>query len=110
MSDAVRRVLVVFVDALGPAQLERFNDRLAFLPHRRTLRGILGYSSGALPTILTGAPPSIHGRMCLFARNAEEDEGILAPLSMLGLLPRALHERRWVRRLAASMLKKQQGL
>ena len=110
MSDVARRVLVVFVDALGPAQLERFDDRLAFLPHRRTLRGILGYSSGALPTILTGAPPSIHGRMCLFARNAEEGEGILAPLSMLGLLPRALHERHWVRRLAASMLKKHRGL
>jgi Type I phosphodiesterase / nucleotide pyrophosphatase len=106
MSDLSCRILVVFVDALGPAQLDRFGDRLGFLPRRRTLRGILGYSSGALPTILTGAPPSIHGRMCLFSRNAEEEGGILSPLSILGILPRTIHERQSVRRLAALGLAK----
>ena len=110
MSDITRRILVVFVDALGPAQLERLGDELAFLPHRRTLRGILGYSSGALPTILTGAPPSIHGRMCLFSRHNDEDAGVLSPLSILGLLPRVIHERNMVRRTAASILAKHEGL
>ncbi|HRI62641.1 MAG TPA: alkaline phosphatase family protein [Polyangium sp.] len=104
MSDASCRILVVFVDALGPAQLDRFDKHLDFLPYRRALRGILGYSSGALPTILTGAPPSIHGRMCLFSRNADDDGGVLAPLSVLGLLPRLIHERNIVRRLAASWI------
>jgi len=106
MSDVSRRLLVVFVDALGPAQFQRFGDRLWFLPHQRTLRGILGYSSGALPTLLTGAPPSIHGRMCLFSRNDGESMGVLAPLSILGLLPRIIHERAWIRRRAASWLTK----
>jgi len=110
MSDSARRLLIVFVDAMGPAQLQRFHEQLAFLPHRRTLRGILGYSSGALPTILTGAPPSVHGRMCLFSRNVDESESILSPLSMLGLLPRAIHERNAVRRIAASLLAKHCGL
>jgi hypothetical protein len=110
MSDAARRLLIVFVDAMGPAQLQRFQEQLAFLPHRRTLRGILGYSSGALPTILTGAPPSVHGRMCLFSRNEDESDSILSPLSMLGLLPRAIHERNAVRRMAASLLAKHSGL
>src|SRR5262249_32359471 len=40
-----RRVLVVFVDAFGPAQLERFGALLPSLPHRRALAGVLGYSS-----------------------------------------------------------------
>lgn len=111
MSDVTRRILVVFVEALGPAQLERLGDELAFLPHRRTLRGILGYSSGTLPTILTGVPPSIHGRMCLFSRhNDDEDAGVLSPLSILGILPRVIHERNLIRRTAASLFAKHAGL
>lgn len=110
MSDVSRRLLVVFVDALGPAQFQRFGDRLWFLPYQRTLRGVLGYSSGALPTILTGTPPSIHGRMCLFSRHQDDSLGILSPLSILGFLPRILHERQWVRRRAASWLCKHSGI
>lgn len=96
-----RRILVVFVDALGPTQLNRAGDTLAFLPHRRALRGILGYSSGALPTILTGSPPSVHGRMCLFSIRREGEASILSPLTWLHLLPRAVHERGAVRRYLA---------
>lgn len=110
MSDAERRILIVFVDALGPAQLERFDKQLTYLAHQRALRGILGYSSGALPTILTGAPPSIHGRMCLFSRSVDEGRGVLSPLSTLGLLPRFVHERKSIRRLAASWLVKQSNI
>lgn len=106
MSDVSRRLLIIFVDALGPAQFRRFGDRLWFLSHQRTLRGILGYSSGALPTILTGAPPSIHGRMCFFSRHDDESSSLLAPLSILGFLPRILHERQWVRRRAAQWFAK----
>lgn len=110
MSDISRRTLVVFVDALGPAQFRRFGGRFDFLPHFRTLRGILGYSSGALPTILTGTPPAIHGRMCLFSRHQDDSDGVLAPLSMLGFLPRLVHERNWIRRWAADWIKKQSGV
>lgn len=110
MSDISCRVLVVFVDALGPAQLERFGDRMAFLHHHRALRGILGYSAGALPTILTGAAPSVHGRMCLFSRRNANGDDVLSPLSLLGLLPRALHERDLVRRTAAAWLARHSGL
>ncbi|WP_375770455.1 alkaline phosphatase family protein [Archangium gephyra] len=103
-----RRVLVVFVDALGPSQLEAAGG-LGGLPYRGRLRGILGYSCGALPTLLTGVPPARHGRMCLFAR-ATDGDGVLAPLACLGFLPRVLHERSRVRRLAAWMLARRAGL
>jgi len=98
---SLARVLVVFVDALGPDQVELLGDGVRDLTHRSKLRGVLGYSTGALPTILTGVSPATHGRMCTF-RRSETDQSSLAPLALLGLLPRLLHERgrlrRWVAR------------
>jgi len=71
-------LLVVFVDALGPAQAPLLDGPSVGVGHVASLRGVLGYSSGAIPTILTGAPPSRHGRMCLFAR--AQNDSPLAPL------------------------------
>lgn len=102
------RVLVVFVDAFGPEQLERFS--LPSLPHTRPLRGILGFSSGALATVLTGAMPEVHGRMCLFTARQPDVSGILEPLRWLGLLPRIVHERTRVRALVAKALARTAGL
>jgi hypothetical protein len=109
VSDGKHRVLVVFVDALGPRQLDRFGGALASFPHRRALRGVLGYSSGALATVLTGSSPSVHGRMCLFAR-AEAETSPLRPLTALGLLPRLVHERGRLRRMVAKLYAQIHGL
>jgi len=49
------------MDALGWAVAEPHGFLRRLLPHRRPLRTTLGYSSGAIPTILTGEPPSTHG-------------------------------------------------
>ena len=62
-----KRGLAVFIDALGPRQLERFPAPPSWLPHRAALQSTLGFSSGALATWLTGVAPDVHGRMCLFA-------------------------------------------
>lgn len=106
MADPGNKVLVVFIDAFGPEQLNRFGERLGFLPHRKSLEGILGYSSGALPTILTGEAPSEHGRMCLFSAREQGETSILRPLKWLGLLPKIVHERGRVRQAAERVLKK----
>jgi hypothetical protein len=105
-----RKVLVAFVDALGPDQLAAAGDRFDFAPHRRALDGVLGYSSGALATILTGAHPEAHGRMCLFTRREPGAASPLDGLGWLGLLPRLVHERERVRRLAASLVARRHGL
>jgi hypothetical protein len=110
MQTANKKVLVVFVDALGPAQLERFASKLSALPERRALSGVLGYSSGALATILTGVPPAAHGRMCLFTASPPGQTSILRPLSWLGLLPKVLHERAAVRRLVGRAFAFVEGL
>lgn len=103
-------VLVAFVDALGPDQLAAMGNAVSFAPHRRSLGGILGYSCGALPTILTGTPPSRHGRMCLFSRRSAESSAPLSPLVWLGLLPRILHERAPFRRALARLVTAASGL
>ncbi len=104
------RVMVVFVDALGPEQLARIGGVLPSLPHRKALRGVMGFSSGALATVLTGAPPAAHGRMCLFTQRAPDASGLLEPLRWVGLLPRIVHERTRVRGILARMLQKSAGL
>lgn len=100
------KVLIVFIDAFGPEQLTRFDEFFSFLPYKKTLHGILGYSSGALPTILTGRTPDAHGRMCLFSARKDGETSILRPMKWLGLLPKVVHERSRVRRVAEKILKK----
>src|SRR5438309_10944158 len=58
--------IFVLIDALG----WRYVDGTPFLEeeleYRKPLRTILGFSSGAIPTILTGVPPAQNGHWNLF--------------------------------------------
>ncbi|MFW5921153.1 MAG: alkaline phosphatase family protein, partial [Polyangiales bacterium] len=110
MSESGDRLLVAFVDALGPAQLESLATRLPWLTQRRGVDGVFGYSSGALATVLTGAPPMAHGRMCLFTQRPPEADSVLEPMRWLGLLPRVVHERGRLRRAAARWIAAREGL
>ncbi len=58
--------IYVLIDALGWACLEKQNFLPDLLPFRQPLRTILGFSSGAIPTILTGEPPARNGHWNLF--------------------------------------------
>ncbi len=63
-------MVVLLVDALGWELARRAPDLAPSLPHRRRLDTILGFSSGALPTIFTGRPPAEHGRWLMYRRAA----------------------------------------
>jgi hypothetical protein len=65
---AARRPLHLFVliDALGWSYIEGRSFLNDMLPYRRPLRTVLGFSSGAIPTILTGAWPAQNGHWNLF--------------------------------------------
>jgi Type I phosphodiesterase / nucleotide pyrophosphatase len=56
----------VLIDALGWKYLEGRNFLADLLPYRRPLRTVLGYSCGAIPTILTGVSPAVTGHWNLF--------------------------------------------
>ncbi len=55
----------VLMDALGWPVAETHAFLSDLLPYRRPLRTILGFSSGAIPSILTGLAPDRHGRWTL---------------------------------------------
>ena len=63
-----RRLAVLLVDALGWELAARTPGFAAMLPHRRRLETILGFSSGALPTLFTGRLPCEHGRWLMYRR------------------------------------------
>src|SRR5947209_20199809 len=50
--------LFVLIDALGWEVLKDHPFLDDILPHRQPLRTVLGFSSGAIPTILTGKTPA----------------------------------------------------
>jgi predicted AlkP superfamily pyrophosphatase or phosphodiesterase len=61
-----RKHIFILIDALGWRFLESRNFLGAVLPHRRPLKTVLGFSSGAIPTILTGLSPARTGHWNLF--------------------------------------------
>jgi hypothetical protein len=86
----------VLVDALGWRLLEGREFLDDVLPYRRPLRTVLGYSSGAIPTLLTGLAPSEHGHWNLFYYDPARSP--FRWLRRLRWLPRPLLDNRLARR------------
>lgn len=63
--------VVVLIDAFGWHFAQGLDFMSDVLPHRAPLRTVLGYSSGAIPTMLTGKTPAEHGRWNLFYYDPE---------------------------------------
>jgi hypothetical protein len=85
-------MVVLLVDALGWELAQGTPGLADSLPERRKLATILGFSSGALPTLFTGRMPSEHGRWLMYRRARGETP--FAGFSWLGLLPPRL-QRSW---------------
>ena len=65
MSNDMVKVFV-FVDALGWKQVERYDFLRDLLPNRRKIEMQFGYSCTAIPTILTGESPAVHGHLAFY--------------------------------------------
>jgi len=104
-----RRVQVIaLIDALG---WEYIRDR-AFLddalPYRTPLQTVLGFSSGAIPTILTGLMPERHGHWNLFYYDPKH-----APfwwLKAFNWLPKRALDNRYGRKLLKELGRRVLGL
>ncbi|MBN1825955.1 MAG: alkaline phosphatase family protein [Candidatus Eisenbacteria bacterium] len=80
-------VIAVLIDAFGWRVLQE-HPFLPELEERRPLRTVLGFSSAAIPSLLSGLRPEEHGRWFLFRHNPTESPfgfaRLLAPFERPG--------------------------
>jgi hypothetical protein len=88
------RLAVLLVDALGWELAARTPGFARVLPHRRRIETILGFSAGALPTLLTGRLPREHGRWLMYRRAGRDRAPLFRGFRWLALLPPKLR-RSW---------------
>jgi len=103
-----RLSIFVLIDALGWEFLKgrEFLDDL--LPCRTPLKTVLGFSSGAIPTILTGLPPAQNGHWNLFYYDPQGSP--FRWLRHLSFLPNRLLDNRLTRKLLKEMGRRMLGL
>ncbi len=99
--------IFLFVDALGWELVSRTNFMEKELPYRRKIEMQFGYSSTAIPTILSGKRPSEHGHLGLF-RFAPENSpfkrlGWLEPLMKPASLWNRGRVRHWLSKIIARL-------
>lgn len=101
--------IFLFIDALGWELVERTGFMKDELPFRRKIEMQFGYSSTAIPTILSGKTPAVHGHLGLFRFAPDASPfrklGMLAPF----LRPKSLWNRGRVRNLLSKMVKRLYG-
>lgn len=66
--DYGRISIFVLVDALGWRLAQQHKFLSDILPYRHEMKTVLGFSSAAIPTVLSGQLPEAHGHWCLFRR------------------------------------------
>ncbi len=100
--------IFVLIDALGWRFLEGRTFLNDVLPCRVPLRTVLGFSSGAIPAILTGVPPSQNGHWNLFYYDPAGSP--FRWLRHFSFLPARLLDHRVTRKLLKEMGRKFLGL
>ncbi|HWU40822.1 MAG TPA: alkaline phosphatase family protein, partial [Candidatus Acidoferrum sp.] len=98
----------VLIDALGWQVIQGRDFLSDILPHRTPLRTVLGYSSAAVPSILTGMVPSQHGHWNLFYYDPTGSP--FRWLRHLHFLPDAVFDYRVTRKLLKEMGRRLLGL
>ena len=99
----------VFIDALGWKQAEKYGFLNDLLPYRRRIEMQFGYSCTAIPTILSGERPAVHGHLAFYDYAPEKSPfkamRFLAPL----LRPRGFWRRGRVRHQLSKLIKRLYG-
>lgn len=85
-----RRMVVILIDALGWELARSIPGFAAGLTERRRLATVLGFSTGALPTLFTGRMPGEHGRFLMYRRRSGDSP--FRGFGALAALPRRVRE------------------
>lgn len=97
-----RLTIVLLLDALGWEIARRHDFCTGILPRSGPIGTVLGYSSAAIPSLLTGVPPAVHGSWAMW-RLAPET----SPFRLFRRIPKLPHALEWrVRALAKRIIAK----
>lgn len=103
-------LILLVIDALGWELAEESGFLRDLLPARRRLRTILGYSSAAIPSLLTGAVPRDHGHWFLYFRARGRGDSPFRGARFLSTLPGRLVDSWTVRRRVAEWWRRSAGI
>ena len=99
--------LFVMIDACGWEIIRNDNFCFTNAPHRKRLESVFGYSSGCVPSILSGRWPDEHRNWCYFVYDPAHSP--FKSLGWLRRLPTAVTSRRFFRRWLTKLVKVQLG-
>jgi hypothetical protein len=99
----------MFIDALGWEIIKDRDFLKDLMPHRYRVQMQFGYSSTAIPTILTGERPVVHKHLSFYYYAPEKSPFQFFKKLRLGLLPRSIADRWRVRHVLSRLLKKAYG-
>ena len=103
-----RLQVIALIDALGWEYIRERKFLDDVLPYRTRLQTVLGFSSGAIPTMLTGLMPERHGHWNLFYYDPKH-----APfwwLKAFNWLPKSLLDNRYGRKIIKELGRRALGL
>jgi len=104
-----RLEIFIFIDALGWEIIKRKDFLEDLLPYRTPVKMQFGYSSTAIPTILTGEPPTVHKHLSFYYYAPEKSPFKLFRPLLFKLLPKFLFDRWRVRHILSKLVAKFYG-
>lgn len=99
----------MFIDALGWEIIKDRDFLKDILPHRYRVQMQFGYSSTAIPTILTGEKPTVHKHLSFYYYAPEISPFKVFEKLHLGKLPRSLSDRWRVRHMLSKLVARYYG-
>ena len=82
--------IFMFIDAMGWEVIKNRNFLEDLLPFRRPVKMQFGYSSTAIPTILTGQPPTVHKHLSFYYYAPDKSPFKIFDTLKLGILPQSI--------------------
>ncbi len=94
----------MFIDALGWEIVNEHHFLDDVFPHRHHVKMQFGYSSTAIPTIMTGQPPSVHKHLSFYYYSPLTSPFKLFRYLMMQYLPRRIFDRWRVRHILSKII------
>jgi predicted AlkP superfamily pyrophosphatase or phosphodiesterase len=106
----VKKIAIfMFIDAMGWEIIKDRSFLKDLLPHRYRVGMQFGYSSTAIPTILTGEKPTVHKHLSFYYYAPEKSPFKMMKYLGLGMLPSSIADRWRVRHILSKLVARYYG-